>query len=343
MYKISMDKIQDLFSAIAGEQELYAPIEKADKVEFRKWDTDAVVRLDVLNTVKSAKDAFFPQSEDLMTFQVEGQKIHIEEVKEKAKKSVYFGVRACDAKSFEILDDVFMADPVDTYYKAKRDCGTIVTLACSAPEETCFCSTFGIDAANPIGDVVTYLVDGTLYWDSKTEKGDALTESVKSLLEEAGDTADVEKQKQTTKEIIESLPFAHLDLTGFDGDHLQEKFDSPKWEELSKGCIGCGTCTFVCPTCQCYDIREFDTGHSIKRFRCWDSCMYSEFTRMAAENPRTTQMQKFRQRFMHKLVYAPANHNGVYSCVGCGRCLQKCPVSKNIVKVIKALGGKEHE
>ena len=188
MYKISMDKIQDLFSAIAGEQELYAPIEKADKVEFRKWDTDAVVRLDVLNTVKSAKDAFFPQSEDLMTFQVEGQKIHIEEVKEKAKKSVYFGVRACDAKSFEILDDVFMVDPVDTYYKAKRDCGTIVTLACSAPEETCFCSTFGIDATNPVGDVVTYLVDGTLYWDSKTEKGDALTESVKSLLEEAGDT-----------------------------------------------------------------------------------------------------------------------------------------------------------
>lgn len=345
MYKISLDKMNDLFSAIANTQELYAPIEKADKVEFHKWSEDEKVRLDVLNTVKSAKDAFFPQSEDLMSFKVDGQKISIEEVKEKAKKATYFGVRACDAKSFEILDKVFLVDPVDTFYKAKRECGTIVAMACSAPEETCFCSTFGIDATEPAGDVVTYIADGNLYWKSVTEKGDALTEIVKAVLTDAdaSDDQKVEDQKKMTKEIIEQLPFAHLDLEGFDGDHMQEKFDSPKWDELSKACIGCGTCTFVCPTCQCYDIREFDTGHGVKRFRCWDSCMYSDFTKMAAVNPRTTQLQRFRQRFMHKLVYFPANNEGTYGCVGCGRCLQKCPISMNIVKVIKAIGGKENE
>ena len=47
-------------------------------------------------------------------------------------------------------------------------------------------------------------------------------------------------------------------------------------------------------------------------------------------------MQRFRQRFMHKLVYFPANNDGMYSCVGCGRCVEKCPSSLNIVKVIKA-------
>ena len=47
-------------------------------------------------------------------------------------------------------------------------------------------------------------------------------------------------------------------------------------------------------------------------------------------------MQRFRQRFMHKLVYFPANNNGMYSCVGCGRCVEKCPSALNIVKVIKA-------
>lgn len=66
--------------------------------------------------------------------------------------------------------------------------------------------------------------------------------------------------------------------------------------------------------------------------------MYADFTKEAAGNPRSTQMQRFRQRFMHKLVYFPANNDGEYGCVGCGRCVKKCPIHMNIVKVIKALG-----
>ena len=94
----------------------------------------------------------------------------------------------------------------------------------------------------------------------------------------------------------------------------------------------------MCPTCQCYDIKEFNTGDEIKRFRCWDSCTYSDFTLMSAGQPRPTQLERFRQRFMHKLVYYPSSHEGEFGCVGCGRCLQKCPISMNIVKVARTLG-----
>ena len=123
--------------------------------------------------------------------------------------------------------------------------------------------------------------------------------------------------------------------------HLMEKFNDKQWENLSRACLACGTCTFVCPTCQCYDIRDFDNGKTVTRYRCWDSCMYSDFTLMAHGNNRQTQAQRFRQRFMHKLVYFPSNNEGIYSCVGCGRCVEKCPQNLNIVKVIKALGVKE--
>ena len=195
---------------------------------------------------------------------------------------------------------------------------------------------------NPGGDVSCWLSDGALYWKSLTEKGDALTEQVKDLLAE-GDEAALNAHKAEVSAILDKLPLKDLSLEGFGGDATAALFDRPEWAELSESCLGCGACTFVCPTCQCYDIRDFDTGHGVQRFRCWDSCMYSDFTKMAGGNPRLTQKERFRQRFMHKLVYYPANNEGIFSCVGCGRCLAKCPISMNIVKVIKTLGVKEHE
>ena len=166
----------------------------------------------------------------------------------------------------------------------------------------------------------------------------SLPEEIRPMLEEADDAA-VEAQKAATREIMDKLPLAKFSTEKFGGDVLMKAFNSDKWASLSEACLGCGTCTFVCPTCQCYDIRDYDTGHGIQRFRCWDSCMYSDFTLMAGGQPRLTQKERFRQRFMHKLVYFPANNNGEYGCVGCGRCLSKCPISMNIVKVAKSLEG----
>ena len=151
----------------------------------------------------------------------------------------------------------------------------------------------------------------------------------------------VETAKKEIAEKAAALPFANLNISRFKGENMNELFESKKWKKLSAACLGCGSCTFVCPTCQCYDIRDYNTGHGIERYRCWDSCMYHDFTLMAAETPRPTQVERYRQRFMHKLVYFPANNDGMYSCVGCGRCVEKCPMNLNIVKVIKALGEEE--
>ena len=344
MYKINVDRLPELYAKMAESRALYLPIEKNDQVEFHPWNADACVRLDKLNTAKSAKDLFFPQTENLMKFKMQGKNISIEENRDPVEPFVLFGVRACDVRSFDVLDKVFLADPVDTFYQSRRENGVVISMACHEPEETCFCHAFGIDAADPAGDISCWMVEGTLYWKPLTEKGQALTETVSALMEQAGDQdqAKVEESQKALHAVMEKLPLYDLDLTGFDGDHLLEKFNSEKWAKLSEACLGCGSCTFVCPTCQCYDIRDYDNGHGVQRYRCWDSCMYSDFTMMAHGTPRKTQLEKFRQRFMHKLVYFPSNNDGMYSCVGCGRCLTKCPISMNIVKVIKALGGEKH-
>ena len=340
MYRIPRENLDQLFALVAGSKTLYIPTDATTGIaQFKKWE-EGMKMSDKLKTSRSAKDFFFPQTEDLVKFKTVGKTIDIIDPREETEDFVIFGVRACDARSFEILDRVFLVDPVDTYYKNRREHGVVVTLACSRPSESCFCQTFGIDPTNPAGDVSAWMTDDSVYFAANTEKGEAFVASVKELLCESDDKA-VEEQKAATKEILGKLPFANLDTTAFGGGKTEKFFNSPEWATLSEACLGCGTCTFVCPTCQCYDVRDYDTGHGINRFRCWDSCMYSDFTKMAHGNPRLSQKERFRQRFMHKLVYYPENNEGIFGCVGCGRCVDKCPISMNIVKVMKTLGKEE--
>ena len=250
MYKIAKKDLSALFHLIADSQELYLPVKAAGQTNFAAWSEDAEVDLDTLKTVKSAKDAFFPQSEGLYTVKKEGKKMSVEPEALKEQNFVVFGMKACDVKGLEVLDNVFLADPIDTFYAARRDHGTVVALACHEPEETCFCKVFGVDAAQPASDVAAWMVGEDLYWKSLTEKGEALTTAVKELLTDA-DEAAVEAEKEAIHHIVEKLPYMNLSLEGWNGDALAEKFDSPIWEELYKPCLACGTCTFVCPTCQC--------------------------------------------------------------------------------------------
>lgn len=336
MVKVSFEKINELFSKISEKYDLFVPSKKNDgQSYFEKWNENTVLS-DDLNTVRSAKDFFFPQSEDIVDFKIDGKNIEINDQRREVEPFVIFGVRACDARSFSILDKVFLSNPVDTFYKSKREKGIIISLACSKPAETCFCTTFDIDPTTPEGDIRAWKGNDCYYFEGISEKG---IDFLSSLSLEECDSAEVNSQKENTKKILKKLPLGKLDTSDFGGDKLNALFGSEKWAPLSESCLGCGTCTFVCPTCQCYDIKDFDTGHGIKRYRCWDSCMYSDFTKMAHGNPRLSQLERFRQRFMHKLVYFPANNDGEFGCVGCGRCLAKCPISMNIVKVMKTLKG----
>jgi len=337
MKKLSLSRIDEIFMTISSQQKLYVPVDDASgQASFKVWESGDKLTKN-LNTVRSPKDLFFPQVENLMGFKVTGKQIDIIETRDVTEPFVIFGVRACDCRSFDILDRVFLSEPVDTYYKNRRENATIVTFACTRPAETCFCTAFGIDAGEPGGDVSCWPVNGELYLKANTEKGEKLLDSL-YMLSDCGDNVVESAKKEISDFIMKKLPLNGLKLDAFKAENTLKLFEDERWAELSESCLGCGTCTFVCPTCQCYDIQEFNDGNCVRRFRCWDSCMYSDFTQMSAGQPRPTQKERFRQRFMHKLVYYPANNEGMFSCVGCGRCLQKCPISMNIVKVIKTLG-----
>lgn len=335
--KIAKENLSRFFDAVSGTYPLFMPLKKGEHTDYGYYEKGAEYDLETLKTAKSPKNVFFPQSENMMKFRTEGKKIEIEDIREEKAPFVLFGVKACDYRAISVLDNVFLQDPVDTYYKLRRDAAVIFTLCCKKPNDSCFCNVFGIDPTCPGGDAVCAFEGDYLYIDARNEKSEKVLKIAEEICEKA-DFSETENTRNETKEKMKDLPLADLDLSRFKPENLNELFDLPVWEELSEACLGCGACTFVCPTCQCFDIRDFKTEKDILRFRCWDSCMYSDFTQMAAANPRTTQMQRYRQRFMHKLVYYPSQY-GMYSCVGCGRCVEKCPQRLNIAKVIRKIGG----
>lgn len=336
MYKIGVSQSTNFFEKISGVMPLFLPVKRNGVTSFTKYGKDTVYDADSLNTSRSAKDFFFPQTENIAKFKVSGKTVEIEEFPRDNEVYAVFGVRACDAESFKILDRVFLSEPTDPYYKQRRENAVIITAACSFPEETCFCTSFGINPAEPKGDISVWF--GSEYWFLKdnTEKGTKLIAKLGEILDSA-DESDVDEIKHNINSITGKLPLKNINFDYWKNTDEKTLFASEKWDSVYKGCLGCGTCTFVCPTCQCYDVRDFDTGKGIIKFRCWDSCMYSDFTKMAHGNPRKTGKERFRQRFMHKLKYFPQNNDGIFSCVGCGRCLKSCPQSLNIVKVARSV------
>ncbi len=111
MYKIKKENLSSLFQKIAAAQELYLPLKTAGQVNFGPWSEEGQVDLETLKSVKSPKDVFFPQSENLYTCIRNGKKITVEPEALKEQDFVVFGMKACDIKGVEVLDRVFLSDP----------------------------------------------------------------------------------------------------------------------------------------------------------------------------------------------------------------------------------------
>ena len=214
MRKCSLNSINSVFAEIAKAATLYLPVDGKDgSAVYTKWE-EGKQWSNALNTVRSPKDFFFPQTENLMAFKTAGKTIEIIDTRSETEDFVIFGVRACDVKSFEILDRVFLSEPVDTFYAARRAHGVIVSVACTKPSETCFCSTFGIDPAEPAGDISAWKTETEVFFRANTEKGAALLAKIEGLTEECTEET-VDAQKEKISAIMKKLPLKDVITTGF--------------------------------------------------------------------------------------------------------------------------------
>jgi len=332
---LKKEKVAEVLNALGDSCAVYVPVKnKRGLVEYRELGKDAStddVNLDVKPDVPP-KAILFPQTETLLTFKKVDGKIDVTPSPPDDREKIIFGVKPCDAIATTLMDRVFCGGKyVDEYYKARREKTTIFTIACDGPaDSTCFCpSTGGSPSATEGSDVMMYDVGDSYYAEGVTDKGAKMLDSLKDNL-----TKPVPEQERRKDEIIkraESSQGFSRRITGEAVGKLDSSFDSKYWDDIARRCLSCGACTYLCPTCHCFDINDEPGG---KRVRTWDSCQFAIFTmHTSGHNPRTRKAQKLRNRYYHKFKYSKDNI-GRYLCVGCGRCIAKCPADLDITKVI---------
>ena len=279
---------------------------------------------------RSAKEAFFPLCEDIMSYTKEGQQVTLTDIDPaRFPETVLVGVRPCDAAAIPVLDAVFSWDYKDEFFLERRKKTTIIGLACTTADDACFCTAVGLSPSETKGSdlFLTPLEGGGYACETFSDKGEQLIVGHSELFVEPTAAQAIPLAQPQAEQIDLKKVKAWLD------DH----FEDPSWDAIATRCVGCGACAFVCPACHCFDIVDEGTEKAGKRRKNWDACGFWKFTHHASgHNPRDLQPKRYRNRIMHKFKYYNDKF-GQTLCSGCGRCVRICPVGIDIAAILQQI------
>ena len=320
--------------ALQAAYRLFGPVKAKDYHGFKALDKGQQPDLGFSNSRLSPKAILFPQSDAVIKFSLDENDAdhHIMKAVEKdTAPRVVLGIRPCDAKAVRLVNLNFdTAEYRDPYWADALAATTFVGLACDEPKSTCFCTSTGCGPYNEEGlDVL--LADGDDHYLVKvlTARGQALTDAAGWGTGAAADVDLADRKTAAEAKIITTVTTDNLK-----NQDLMTLHGASFWEDTAFACLNCGTCTYTCPTCWCFDLQDEVHGKAGKRMKNWDSCMFPLFTmHTTGHNPRGTKTQRVRQRFMHKLKYFLDKYDQGIMCVGCGRCVSQCPVNIDIRRV----------
>ncbi len=294
------------------------------------------LQLEYRTTILPPKKYLLPPREILFHFELETN--GWVQASYQAHPTVLIGMHTCDLHAFQLLERVFTSGFPDSNYIDRSSQTLIISIECLAPcDAHAFCKSMGTLTADEGYDL--HLTDlGEVYAvDIGSKPGEALLKEYARTRTAAPD--DISRLNAVLNEkwprFSYRLDFDVSDLPSL----LSVSAKSPIWAQLGERCLGCASCTNVCPTCYCFDVRdevEMDLQRG-QRVRVWDSCQLDEFATVAGgHNFRKSQAMRQRHRFMRKGKYIYDAY-GYMGCVGCGRCARACLVEINPVSVFNEL------
>jgi ferredoxin len=332
LFLLEQPDVRGLIASLMKNRTVFAPVKKGKEHVFAEVKDASLVDLGYQTTILPPKKVLQEPLEALFSFK-DGAVSHEDE----ARPQVLFGVHSCDLHAIGILDTVFRRDYVDPYWVSKRDNTIIVALNCNTVGENCFCLSMGTGpwTKDPYDLCLTAIGDAYLV-EVGSEKGEEILAGLR--LKPA--PKDMVEARPSVLEEIERHFKKHVNTHGLK-EAMEKGFSHPVWDELREDCLGCGSCTMVCPTCFCYNVADkldldLKTG---RREREWDSCMLLEYSEVAlGANFRKDRDARIKQRMYHKLVYYEPQF-GTLGCVGCGRCISSCVKKIDITDVAAKVRG----
>ena len=333
-----IEKVKKRFS-------LFGPVKEELFYNYKELDKDEQPDFSFFNTRLSPKSIIYPQSEIMFKYSLDETKEdhhRMKEVEHVYSNLAIIGIRPCDAKSFLLVKRNFdTPEYKDPFWLRSYENTTFIGLACNTPCNTCFCTTAQCGPFHEEGlDLLLIDLKDRYLIKVLTDKGEKFIKT--TGWNEAFDVGKGKKLLNELKAKAESKIKSKVSTDRLKKKNTTDLFEADFWEDVAFSCINCGICTFVCPTCWCFDIQDENFGLSGVRMRNWDSCMFPLFTlHGSGHNPRNTKTQRVRQRFMHKLKYYVDKYNNGIQCVGCGRCINLCPVNIDIRRVCELMNNFE--
>lgn len=327
---ITKSQVPELLRALMAEFTVVAPLPRdgapAEFAEIKPGDEPI---LDGSQAMMPPKDYLLPRYETLLKVDKGPDGVKVESTIPEDKPRAMLGVWLPDAQAIQVLDRVFLDDRFkDPYYAARRENTLIAAVIPREPRWSWFCSSVDdVETWRDNVDAIFYDLGDRYFVESRSERGQALLQG--AAFSEAGDEDRAAKDTVWRGFVGDNaLPFAGKAL------YANLEWNDDIWAEIARKCIGCGMCSYMCPSCSCFDIQDEVRGHCTERYRCRDTCQFEDFTLMGhGHNPRATQLPRSRQRLLHKFKYQHEQF-GVVGCTGCGRCVEMCPVNVDIRDVL---------
>lgn len=325
---------------IAEGKPVIAPVERNGLRLHRVAAIAEEIDLGSAKTRWSPKEFLFPRTESLYSYELGADGPQLHDPPQPAGENVLVGVRCCDAAGLARLDQVFLEGKVkDPLYARRRSATTIVAFACDTAGPECFCTAVG---GSPMGsegvDLLVIPFEDDWLVRPVTERGQELAgESWSAASPVAWSLAEDQEQRVAQQIARAAVPQDRAAV-------LEENFDSPVWNEIGSRCLNCSICAYVCPSCSCFDVHHEGNAWGGREFRCWDACTHALFTLHASgHNPRGSSDARYRQRALHKFAYLTPADDGAVRCVGCGRCIELCPVGIDIHEAVRRLTASSQE
>lgn len=288
--------------------------------------------LDYDNLVIPPKSIFFPQIERMFIFK-NGMAVENTGSRQALPKLI-FGIRACDLRGLQFSDVFFKRNFEDKYYLGRIKNRLTVLVGCTKPlrENKCFCVSAKTGPFLEKDFDLQFTDLGRSYFvEAGSKEGEKFLKKYKKFFKDSG-KVDSSLAVEIKKKASESITL-RVDFFGAIKKLMKGGLPQENYQRIGERCIYCAGCLYVCPTCTCFNVFDYNAG----RLRNWDACIFEGYTREAStHNPRFEKWQRTARRYEHKLKY-DYQTTGMSGCVGCGRCLDSCPVNIGISKFIQEI------